>query len=308
MSLGSQSTGKALEYRQVDVFTEKPLGGNGLAVIVSEQPLETGKMQALTCELRQFETIFLVPTSEPNAFVARVFTMEEELPFAGHPALGAAAVLHERIGGDSHEWQLMLPAGRVELRSSSRGRAYCVTMNQGCPVFGAAIAQSDELMWLEAFGLHKGHRDARLPICVVSTGLPYLVVPVTSEGLGQTRIAVDDLEARLASIGASFAYLFDLDQFEGRTWDNKGLTEDIATGSAAGPTAALVVREGLKQAGVPFVLNQGRYVGRPSRMTVEIRSKPGQAIAEVLLSGSVTMVARGRFDEHVMRISPRNGR
>jgi len=258
-------------------------------------------MQDLTRELRQFETIFLVGSSQPNAFAAHVFTMEGELPFAGHPALGAAAVLHERVGGHERDWQLTLPAGRIELISRSQHGGYDVTMNQGSAAFGSIIDAADEAMWLEAFGVQECHRDPRLPICVVSTGLPYLIVPITNAGLNQARIVVDDLDARLSSVGAAFAYLFNLDEFEGRTWDNQGATEDIATGSAAGPVAALLVRHGLQQAGIPFVLNQGRHVGRPSRMTVEIRSSPGRPTPDVMLSGHVRMVARGYFDDQAIR-------
>lgn len=289
-----------LEYRQVDVFAEKPLAGNGLAVMITEQPLEADLMQAITRELRQFETIFLVGSPQPKAFRARVFTLEGEVPFAGHPALGAAAVLHERAGGDEHEWQLTLPAGRVQLTSSSRRGGYNVTMNQGQAAFGAIIDAADETAWLNAFNLQECDRDPRLPICVVSTGLAYLIVPITTTGLSKARIVVGDLESRLASVGASFAYLFDLDELEGRTWDNQGVTEDIATGSAAGPVAALLVRHGLKQAGVPFALNQGRYVGRASRMAVEIRNTPGNAIPDVILSGPVRMIARGFFDDEAV--------
>src|SRR5215217_7861153 len=101
---------KPLQYRQVDVFASAPLSGNGLSVVITDEPLASGLMQELTCELRQFETIFLTPTADADAFSARVFTMEEELPFAGHPAIGAAAVLHEQAGGTEHSWRLQLPA------------------------------------------------------------------------------------------------------------------------------------------------------------------------------------------------------
>jgi PhzF family phenazine biosynthesis protein len=102
-----------LEYRQVDVFASAPLSGNGLAVVVTEAPLDPAFMQRLTCELRQFETIFLAPGAQPATYNARVFTMEEELPFAGHPSIGAAAVLHERAGGDRYACGLVLPSGIV---------------------------------------------------------------------------------------------------------------------------------------------------------------------------------------------------
>jgi PhzF family phenazine biosynthesis protein len=287
-----------LEYRQVDVFAEAPLSGNGLAVLITEQPLDVRFMQRLTCELRQFETIFVLPVDKPASFDARVFTMEEELPFAGHPSLGAAAVLHERAGGDFYECRLGLAGAAIELTSRRAGDGYRVTMHQGAPTFGEAIPVTDEAAWLSAFGLAAEHRDRRMPLCVASTGLPYLVVPITGEGLERARIGVEDLEQRLAAIGAKFAYIFDVGRREGRTWDNAGLVEDIATGSAAGPVAGLLVRHGLAEIGETIIIHQGRFVGRPSEMVIETSGNRSN-ISEILLSGSVWMVASGRFDASV---------
>lgn len=290
---------KGLEFRQVDVFAEGPLAGNGLAVIVTKRQLKANLMQALTLELRQFETIFLTPSSKPDTFSARVFTTEEELPFAGHPAIGAAAVLHERAGGDSHEWRLRLPAGSFQLSSRGEDSCYRVTMNQGLPNFITTIPTEDQLSWLSCLGLQARDVDPRLPMSVVSTGLPYLIVPVTREGLAKARIAVDDLETRLTKIGARFAYVFDVAHREGRTWDNSGAVEDIATGSAAGPVGGLLVRSGLAQVGEKISLRQGYFVGRPSEMMVEVSPGTGNELGDVMLTGSVVTVARGRFDDHV---------
>ena len=287
-----------LEYRQVDVFAEAPLQGNGLAVVVTDDPLDAGFMQRLTCELRQFETIFLVPSGERDRFDARVFTMEEELPFAGHPSLGGAAVLHERVGGDSYECRLNLPAASIVLTSRRSGEGYRVAMHQGVPQFGATIGVSEEHDWLSAFGLGDEDRDRRMPLCVASTGLPYLVVPVTGAGLERVRIDAPNLEQCLAAVGAKFAYVLDVSAREGRTWDNAGLVEDIATGSAAGPVAGLLVHFGLAATGEPIVIRQGRFVGRPSEMLVEVSGEPGR-IDDIVLSGSVCMIAKGRFDTAV---------
>jgi PhzF family phenazine biosynthesis protein len=290
-----------LEYRQVDVFAETPLAGNGLAVFITAEPLGTQLMQALTRELRQFESIFLSPAPKPGAFSARVFTMEEELPFAGHPAIGAAAVLHERAGGADHQCQLQLPAADVALTSRRRGGHYEVSMNQGHVSFGDEIGAGHEAGWLGSFGLEPEHLDRRMPICIASTGLPYLVIPVTSEGLALARIVDVELERRLAAVGARFAYLFDLDAREGRTWDNAGLVEDIATGSAAGPVAGLLVRHGFASPGQPIALRQGRFVGRPSEMVAIVSQEPGTEAGDVILTGSVVTVGRGRFDPGLFR-------
>jgi PhzF family phenazine biosynthesis protein len=286
-----------LTYRQVDVFADGPLAGNGLAVFFTEEPLHAQLMQALTRELRQFESIFLSPATEPHSYFARVFTMEEELPFAGHPAIGAAAVLHERFGQQAYECSLLLPAGAIAMTSRAGAQHYHVSMNQGAVTFGAEIAGHETAAWLDAFGLQPRHRDSRLPLCIASTGLPYLVIPVTSDGLAMARVADADLERRLATIGAKFAYVYDVGAREGRTWDNAGAVEDIATGSAAGPVGGLLVRHGLARTGEQIVLRQGRFVGRPSEMTVEVGDD-----GAVILSGAVVAVARGTFDAGVAQL------
>jgi len=293
-----------LKYRQVDVFADVPLAGNGLAVVISEHTLPAQFMQALTRELRQFESIFLTPTSEPNSFSARVFTMEEELPFAGHPAIGAAAVLHERAGDDEYACQLLLPAGRIGLKSARQGERYQVDMNQGRVSFGNEVAPARAIEWLACFGLKPSHLDPRLPLCVASTGLPYLIIPVTSEGLASARIAQGDLEQQLATIGAKFVYLLDIEAREGRTWDNAGSVEDIATGSAAGPVAGLLVRHGLADPRQSIALGQGRFVGRPSEMTATVCKTSEGGLGDVILSGNVVMVARGEFDDRVKEEPP----
>src|SRR5690348_15326273 len=148
--------GMRLEYRQVDVFASAPLSGNGLAVVATEAPLDPMFMQRLTGELRQFETIFLVPAAESGNYDARIFTMEEELPFAGHPSIGAAAVLHERAGGERYDCRLSLRSGTVELSSRRSGAGFDVTMQQGTPEFGVTIAPDAESEWLALFGLEGG--------------------------------------------------------------------------------------------------------------------------------------------------------
>jgi len=171
-----------LPYRHVDVFAHQPFSGNGLAVFPDAEGLSAKLMLRLTQELRQFESIFLAATAETGVFDARVFTVEEELPFAGHPALGAGAVVHEMQapGVDVATFVLALPAGRVRLDSERVGPgAYRVAMEQGRPTFGRMLREDEEAPFLDALSLEPENRDGRLPLEVVSTGLPYLIVPVT---------------------------------------------------------------------------------------------------------------------------------
>lgn len=284
-----------IRFRLVDVFAADPLSGNGLTVIITPQPLNAPLMQRLTQELRQFETIFLTPTGEAGRFRARVFTMEEELDFAGHPVVGAAAVLHEALaeGSARANWTIALNRQEITVESHWFGDHANVVMRQARAEFIGTVAASDEGDFLRAAGLSDADRDVALPMEVVTTGLAYLIVPVTASGLEQVRIGVADLEARLAGIGAKFAYFLDARNREGRTWDNLGQVEDIATGSAAGPVAAYLVRHQLAELDREIILRQGRFVGRPSEM------KQVVAADAVLLSGEVRMIARGEFESGI---------
>lgn len=284
-----------LPYRHVDVFAHQPFSGNGLAVFPHAEGLSARLMLRLTQELRQFESIFLAATAEPSAFDARVFTVEEELPFAGHPALGAGAVIHEMQapGVDVATFVLALPAGRVRLDSERMGRgAYRVAMEQGRPTFGRRLRKEEEAPFLDALNLEPENREGHLPLEVVSTGLPYLIVPVTPDGLARARIRAADFEGLLEKIGAKFVYVFDAEDREGRTWDNAGAVEDIATGSAAGPTGAYLVRHRIADAGKSLVLRQGRFVGRPSEIRVEVAGS-ADLPASVTVAGDVQMVGTG---------------
>jgi len=284
-----------LPYRHVDVFAREAFSGNGLAVFPNAEGLSAKLMLRLTQELRQFESIFLAATAEPSVFDARVFTVEEELPFAGHPALGAGAVLHEvqAPAADVATFVLALPAGQVRLDSERIGQgAYRVAMEQERPTFGRMLREDEEAPFLDALNLEPENRDGRLPLEVVSTGLPYLIVPVTPNGLARARIRVADFDGLLEKIGAKFVYVFDAEGLEGRTWDNAGAVEDIATGSAAGPTGAYLVRHWVVEAEKPFVLRQGRFVGRPSEIRVEVAGSAALHTS-VTVAGDVQMVGTG---------------
>ena len=276
-----------MEYWQVDVFAERVLAGNGLAVFPDCRGLSPAAMQELTRELKQFESIFLAPLDTHNAFSARVFTVEEELPFAGHPILGAAALLHQLHGGRSDaEWLLQLPEKQVRIATRRHGKGFYAEMDQGPAEFGQVLDDAAADTFAAAFG---SERDRRYPAQVVSTGLPYLLLPVTAAGLAtaKQRELLDDA---LAGIGAAFVFLMDVDAREGRTWDPLGVVEDIATGSAAGPVAAWRVALGLERPEQPFALAQGRFLGRPSRLDVCVA-----AAGNVLVGGEVQLLAHARL-------------
>lgn len=293
---------QSLEYRHVDVFTREPLSGNGLTVFPDAGSLTPETMQLVTREMRQFESIFLLPTGDTDDTYhvrARVFTMEEELPFAGHPVLGAACVLHERLasGHERAAWTLDLAAGAVRVSTVRRDGWYEATMSQGRPLFGATAGAEFARQILAALNLTEDDLSTGLPLAVVSTGLPYLIVPL-ARGLERAAIVTPGFEALLAQVGAKFVYVLHVATCEGRTWDNDGRVEDVATGSAAGPAGAYLVQHGLaKASGGELIVHQGRFLGRPSEMRVRVDVEAqGGEIAAVYVGGDVRMVARGSFD------------
>jgi trans-2,3-dihydro-3-hydroxyanthranilate isomerase len=290
-----QGTLPRLEFRHVDVFSKELLSGNGLIVFASEHEVRPGMMQALTREMRQFESIFLKSTADPNVVKARVFTMEEELDFAGHPLLGAAAVLHQQRSPERQtaSWTIELRQKTVPIVTTREKSWYRANMNQGTAEFGRTLSIEESRPFLQALNLKVMQIPQSLHLQQVSTGLPYLIVPI-SHGLENARIVQPGFESLLATVGAKFVYVLDVSRREGRTWDNQGLVEDVATGSAAGPAGAYLVRQKLLQPGQELVLKQGRFVGRPSLLFVTVQDR-GNGRLDVSVAGDVRLVARGQL-------------
>lgn len=168
----------------VDVFATRALTGNGLAVFLGTDGWSAALMQRLTQEMNQFESIFLSEVTTRGAR-ARVFTVEEELPFAGHPVLGAAAVLHgtQTPDADAATWALKLASGDVPVSTTKLNGHWLAEMNQGKAVFGDFVAPAELQPVLARLGLTLDDLAGECSAQVVSTGLPYLIVPVRPEAL-----------------------------------------------------------------------------------------------------------------------------
>ncbi len=278
-----------LEFRHVDVFADAPFTGNGLIVVFGgTTDVPVGALLAITIEMRQFESVFVDVEAEGARVRARIFTAEEELPFAGHPVIGAAAALHERhaSGVAERSWVFEIAGRDIPVRSRSTPSFYEAEMNQGVPEIGRPLAGEVAARFARMLDLGRGDLHS-LPMQVVSTGLPYLIVPV-ARGLDRVRISVDDLDDQLATVGAKFVYALDPASREGRTWDNAGAVEDVATGSAAGPAAAYLAAHGLARPDEVVRISQGSFVGRPS--TIAVTPDRG---GELWVGGPVAPVARG---------------
>lgn len=252
-------------------------------------PLQEGHTKAR--EFKQFETIFLQEIGEKR-FWARIFTVEEELDFAGHPVIGATAAIHDSLFPDESSLEVIfeLPGKNLQAESQKKNGHFRVMMNQGISEFCGVVEGEIKETLLKNLNLTSGDLYKDLQMEVVSTGLPYLIVPV-SQGIERAKICVDDLEEKLAEIGAKFVYILDVEAKEGRTWDNLGAVEDVATGSAAGPAGAWLFAKGLCPDTQEITINQGRLVGRPSKIQVQKDSMTG----EIKVLGDVTILVKGQI-------------
>jgi len=291
-----------LDYALMDVFAERPLEGNSLAVFPDATGLSTEQMQALAREMNLAETTFILPQPDETQGVrVRIFTVQEELPFAGHPTLGTAAWLylnHPRLRG-SESITLGLNAGAITVRFEQPHpgeTGVFGTMRQLNPIFGTVHAREQVA---QAIGVPLDDVDPNLPIQTVSTGLPFCIVPLRSlEAIGRLSIPQVAARAYLANSDAKFFYCTTpTDPASGADFHSRMQFyngEDPATGSASGCAISYLVHHGLVPSGRPTVLEQGVEILRPSRIHVQA-SVEGGRITSVFVGGRTIPVASGRF-------------
>ncbi len=221
-----------------------------------------------------------------------IFTVEEELKFAGHPILGAAAIVHREYftREDEKKITFILKDKMVTTVSKVCSSYYEVTMNQGRAQWITSIDSNWKDEYCKSLNLSKEDLCEEYPMEVVSTGLPYLLVPIKS-GIEKVKISCNDFEDQLTKNQAKFVYIFDMNKFEGRTWDNSGAVEDVATGSATGPMGAYLYKYGLCKKNEAIDIHQGRFVGRPSVLKVSCKEDTG----EIMETGEVSLIMKGEL-------------
>jgi trans-2,3-dihydro-3-hydroxyanthranilate isomerase len=281
----------------LDVFTSRPLEGNPLAVFPDGRGLSDKQMQALAREMNLSETTFVLPrdaaAERSHGVRVRIFTVEEELPFAGHPTLGTAFLLRGSSGAS--EVVLDLNVGKVPVRfEDTPGQPTFGEMTQVDPAFGA---MHDREAVVRAAGLRDGDVDPSLPIQTVSTGLAFTVVPL--RGLGIMRELQVDIKASaeyLERSGGKFFYFVTREtadpaaRLHARMMFYNG--EDPATGSAAGCAAAWMVAHGVAQPDERVLIEQGIEMRRPSRIYVRA-SRANDRVVNVRVGGNAVEVLRG---------------
>lgn len=296
----------SMRFLILDVFTERPFGGNQLAVFPEAADIDESLLQPIARELNFSETVYVYPPRAKDASVRlRIFTPEAEVPFAGHPIVGTAFALDaEGLSGDD-DVSMEVESGviRVHRRRADDGSLLQATMEQHRPVF---LAETPRVEFVaQALGLQA--RDiliTGLPCEVVSTGLPFHIVPVGSlaaiKGMTPHPKRMREVGEEL---GVSDVYAFCFDTVDpdatvhARMFaPSYGIPEDAATGSAAGCLGAYVVKNRAVPAArlTNLIVEQGLEIGRPSRLHVEVESE-NERIVGVRVGGSAVVVGSGEM-------------
>ena len=307
------------EFLQLDVFTDRAFAGNPLAVFPEAEGLADGEMQKIAREMNLSETVFVLRSRDERSLRRlRIFTPARELPMAGHPVVGTwNALAREGVvpvpeSGSGwtrihHEIGIGVLPVDIEFKD---GQPLQVVMTQGRFETQGEVTEAFERAEIErALGLATEDIDESLPIEVVSTGIPILVVPVrTLSALSRCRVNAALLGEAYTRAGATLCYAFTRETREGSPSEaharsfvpEAGIPEDPATGGAAGPLAAYLVNHDALTIEPDddvfrFRIEQGDFMERPSRINVEVKGGRGAAIERVRVGGSAVMVARGRL-------------
>jgi trans-2,3-dihydro-3-hydroxyanthranilate isomerase len=287
-----------LRYDIVDVFTDRAFAGNPLAVVHGASELSTAQMQAIAAEFGLSETAFPLPPTTPDAdYRLRIFTPGTELPFAGHPSVGSAWVLAEAGLIPKGAVVQECGAGLLPVRVDGEG----AEVDGGRPEVGAPL---DAAALAEAVGLTGAHVDTATPAGSAAAGVPYAFLPVHDDALAEVEANPALIRRALAQAGPAGhpgIAVVSFDPAAARAHlrmfaPDVGVVEDPATGSAAVALAVFLVDRGLlaPDGESTFVVDQGREMGRPSRLEVSVLAASGAA-TRTSVRGGVAAVARGEL-------------
>ena len=296
----------SLDYYIVDVFTDSALSGNPLAVVMNTAQLGTEQMQAIAREFNLSETTFVerraASIEEAQGVRVRIFTTEEELPFAGHPTLGTASVLRLAAPETLRDSVITLAenVGPIPVRFAasecSATDSLFAEMTQRDPEFGPEL---DSAEVARLCGLASDDIDPAAAPQIVSTGAGFAIVLLRSvQALGRLRVLQDQAGEWLRSQGARWFYVVapvedgNSRSFRARMQFNGG--EDPATGSAAGCAVSYLVKRNLAPSEERFLIRQGVEMGRPSEIIVSAKAV-GAKVTDIRVAGSTILVAKGQL-------------
>jgi trans-2,3-dihydro-3-hydroxyanthranilate isomerase len=287
---------KELKYDHVDVFTDKPLGGNQLAVFRAPGQLTPNQMLAIAREINFSETTFVFPAKAAGVSArVRIFTPSQEIPFAGHPVIGTAYVLASRSKKKLDQVSLELGVGVIIVDiERRRKKIQSLTMHQPLPAFGSALQNREQAA--RALGVTA---DDVLGGGVVSNGLDFLIVEATTlQAVQSARCNIEDAIKVIKRHNVHAIYVFARLQGRGPNAHARLFTptssviEDPATGSAAGALGGYLARILKFPMKLHLTIEQGIEVQRPSIISVDVNSERG-TIEGVTVTGKVVSVGDG---------------
>ena len=291
-----------LTFYIVDVFAVDKYTGNQLAVFTDAFALSQEQMQQITKEINYSETTFVTSTDlRDGGYDVRIFTPKKELPFAGHPTLGTAYIIQQTIINEPVETvNLNLKVGQIPVTwHNTTGIGEVLWMRQKPPTFHQRL---DASALGGVLSLDLDEIDSRFPIQEVSTGIPFIIVPLkTHDSLKRIRVnrdkyfeLVENTESKEILVFCPETYAPENDLSVRVFAEYLGIPEDPATGSANGCLAGYLVEHSyFGEQPVDVRVEQGYEIGRPSLLLLKAQ-RNGDTI-EVSVGGKVVMVAKGEF-------------
>jgi trans-2,3-dihydro-3-hydroxyanthranilate isomerase len=286
----------------LDVFAEQKYAGNQLAVFRHADGISDAEMQKIAMEMHFSETTFILSEEEKNSgYDVRIFTPASEVPFAGHPTLGTAYVIQQEIIQKPVERILLnLKVGQIPVSMEYKGsQIENMWMKQTEPAFGEvfnlkSISQS--------LNVDPREIDDKYPIQEVSTGLPFIIVPLkTRDAVKRAKVDQDKFFALVENSQAKAVMVFcpqtedPNDDLKARVFvDYYGIPEDPATGSANGCLAGYLVKyRYFGNDRIDIKVEQGDEIGRPSLLL--LKAEKTEKGISVQVGGRAIMIARGEF-------------
>jgi trans-2,3-dihydro-3-hydroxyanthranilate isomerase len=298
------------KYHLLDVFTDKAFGGNQLAVFTDGASVPPELMQHIAKELNLSESTFVMPPTNPaNNFKVRIFTPGSELPMAGHPTVGTGYLL-ARLGmiqREGNPTQAVFEEGvgdiPIEISySAESGEPVEVWMTQPKPQFGPIVEDRD--LVLKALSITEDAIDSRYPVQMMSTGVPFIYVPLKSladaRKLSLNAEPAKELAARYNANGI-FVFTQEVETASSTVHSRMfapglGVSEDPATGSACGPLGAYLVHYGIVPSVDTYMISeQGIEMGRPSSIHIRMVGENGE-ITAARIGGTCQYMGRGELD------------
>ena len=288
-----------IQYSIVDVFSEGKYTGNPLAVFKNAGNISDSEMQQIAKEINYSETTFILSDSKSDSgFDIRIFTPNEEVPFAGHPTLGTAYIIQNEVLKESVE-NLILNFKGGQIPVSFNTQEEVLWMRQNEPTFGEIL---DPNKVSEVLNIDNEYIDNRFPIQEVSTGLPVIIVPLKSlEAVKKVRLnkekyfeLIEHTDAKAIMVFSPEVYHLENDLNVRDFADYYGIPEDAATGSANGCLASYLVKyQYFEKSKINIRVEQGYEIERPSLLFLKADDDNGKIT--VYVGGKVVKIAQGEW-------------